>query len=78
MNTFNENYVSLSHSTTGGDTRKNLELLVLDKKYLTDQMGILKKSRQAHITGASLWWGEESSSCAVDRAKLIIILTTSA
>lgn len=26
--------MSLSHSTTGGDTRKNLELLVLDKKYL--------------------------------------------
>lgn len=43
-----------------------------------EQMGFLKKSRQAHITGASLWWGEESSSCAVDRAKLIIILTTSA
>lgn len=41
MNTFNENYVSLSHSATGGDTRKNLELLVLDKKYLTDHLRCL-------------------------------------
>lgn len=36
MNAFKENYVSLSHSTTGDETRKNPEILGLDKKCLLD------------------------------------------
>ena len=36
MNAFNENYVSLSHSATRDETRKNLELLGLEKKCLLD------------------------------------------
>lgn len=36
MNTFNENYVSFSHSTTGDEIRKNLELLGPEKKCLLD------------------------------------------
>lgn len=52
------------------------ELVILRNS--VEQMGFLKKSRQAHMVGASLWWGEESSSHAVDRVKLTVILTTSA
>lgn len=36
MNAFNESYVSFSHSTTGDEIRKNLELLGLEKKCLLD------------------------------------------
>lgn len=41
MNAFSENYVSLSHSATGGETRKNLELLGLEKKCLLDHLRYL-------------------------------------
>lgn len=49
MNTFNKNYVSLSHSTTEGDTRKNFELLVLDKKYLMDHLRCLSRDGELEI-----------------------------
>lgn len=55
MNAFNENYMSLSHSPTGGETRKNFELFVLNKKCLLDRLRYLGRSGKLEIVYVHCW-----------------------
>lgn len=55
MNAFNEHYMSLSHSTTGGGTRKKLELHVLDKKCLLDCFRYLGGNSELKMVDVHCW-----------------------